>query len=207
MQASTSFNPTIMGNRGDIQLELTSPAGTVSILLPYRPNDVGPGVYDKWPFMSVHFWGENPEGNWTLTLRYQGNIGTVEVNHIQFTIYGTAGVPQAIQNIPENCDDACTRGCARAGPEFCDSCRHFRIADTLMCVDQCPPGLAQRRGYCYDAALPEPACPNATEYACSHKCRKCSDGMVPKGQDACIAVCLLHYKHHEHNPISTEYNH
>ena len=187
-----------LGNRGDVQLELTSPAGTVSILLSYRLLDIGPGVYIKWPFMSVHFWGEDPYGNWTLTVRYRGAVGSVAVDDIHFTTYGTAEVPQAIQNIPATCDPVCARGCARAGPEYCDSCLQFRIADDLTCVDECPPGLVQRQGYCYNATLPEPICSNAKEYECSHECKEeCSSGVVSK-KDACYATCLLHYKHKHH---------
>ena len=54
--------------RGDIQVELVSPNGTKSILLPYRNYDfVNVEGYDSWPFMSVHYWGENPQGTWTIT--------------------------------------------------------------------------------------------------------------------------------------------
>ena len=26
--------------------------------------------FQIWPLMSTHYWGENPTGNWTLTIRY-----------------------------------------------------------------------------------------------------------------------------------------
>ena len=58
------------GSRGDMQLELTSPSGSQSILLHYRSFDTLSTTYTDWPFMSVHFWGEDPSGQWTLTLRY-----------------------------------------------------------------------------------------------------------------------------------------
>ena len=185
----------MLRNRGDMQLELTSPATTTSFLLPFRVLDTVEGSYLDWPFMSVHFWGEDPVGNWILTVRNRGDSTRAIVRDIKLILYGTAGVPQVIQNIPENCDEVCARGCARAGPEFCDSCCQFRIVDTLMCVDECPPGLAQRRGYCYDATLPEPACPDAAEYTCSHECEECSKGMVSKKKDACYALCLLRNRH------------
>ena len=45
--------------RGDVKIELTSPAGTKSVLLPYRNYDfVNEEGYDNWPIMSLHFWGE-----------------------------------------------------------------------------------------------------------------------------------------------------
>lgn len=42
--------------------------GTKSQLLPHRPGDANPGAFDEWPFMSVHFWGENPRGTWILEI-------------------------------------------------------------------------------------------------------------------------------------------
>ena len=78
-------------NRGDIQIELRSPRGTTSILLPYRTRDSWPGKYNNWPFMSVHFWGEDPSGEWTLTItntNYQ-DISSVQISDVQFIFYGT----------------------------------------------------------------------------------------------------------------------
>lgn len=58
--------------RGDISLHLTSPKGTTSTLLPKRRNDRNIGKFDNWPFMSVHFWGEDPTGTWKLEVRNEG---------------------------------------------------------------------------------------------------------------------------------------
>ena len=148
----------VMPNRGDIQLELTSPEGTTSILLPYRQRDTWPGDYTEWPFMSVHFWGEDPTGDWTLTVRHRGSSGTVEVSNITFIFYGTTAVPQVISRIPDQCDDACVRGCAAVGPEYCDSCHHYRNATTLECLDKCPSGIEARSGYCYNTTDVELEC-------------------------------------------------
>jgi len=54
--------------RGNLRILLTSPSGTVSTLLFERPRDVTGSSFDRWPFMSVHFWGENPRGVWNLTI-------------------------------------------------------------------------------------------------------------------------------------------
>ena len=148
----------VMPRRGDIMLELTSPKGTKSTLLPYRLKDSWPGNYTKWPFMSVHFWGEDPSGDWTLTVRNNGSTGTLEVSDIQYIFYGTATTPEAVSRIPDQCDNVCARGCAAPGPEFCDSCRQYRIADTLECVDDCPDDFVGISDYCYDANEPEPVC-------------------------------------------------
>jgi hypothetical protein len=148
----------VLPNRGDIQIELTSPKGTTSILLPYRIADTWPGEYRQWPFMSIHFWGENPSGDWTLVIRNSGASGVVQVSDLQFTFYGTTETPAVISRLPEQCDDACVRGCAAAGPEFCDSCRQLRDAATLECVEECSEGLDMRSGYCYNAKEPEAEC-------------------------------------------------
>ena len=152
------FYDYVMPNRGDIQIELTSPQGTTSILLPYRIADSWPGEYYQWPFMSVHFWGEDPAGNWILTVINRGTTGILEVSDVQFMFYGTTFTPEVISRIPEQCDDACARGCAAAGSEFCDSCRQLRNATTLECIEDCPEGFTARSGYCYDPNEPEPVC-------------------------------------------------
>ena len=69
--------------RGDLQIELTSPSGTLSILLHPRMFDRHPGDYVDWPFTSVMFWGEDPTGEWTLIIKTReipnvANVGKVE---------------------------------------------------------------------------------------------------------------------------------
>ena len=155
---NTYYYDYVMPNRGDIQLELTSPQGTTSILLPYRRRDSWPGNYTEWPFLSVHFWGEDPSGDWTLTVTNRGTVGTVEVSDLQFIFYGTSTKPEVISRIPSQCDDACARGCAAPGPEFCDSCHQYRNAETLECIESCPNDFVERSGYCYNASEPEPEC-------------------------------------------------
>lgn len=49
-------------------IDLTSPQGTTSRLLARRPEDDATYGLDAWPFMSVEFWGENPQGEWTLKI-------------------------------------------------------------------------------------------------------------------------------------------
>ena len=52
--------------RGDLKIALISPSGTKSYLLLPRPKDRNGKSFDNWPFLSVHFWGENPTGEWKL---------------------------------------------------------------------------------------------------------------------------------------------
>ena len=63
--------------RGDLVIDLTSPQGTTSRLLAKRPQDDATYGLDAWPFTSVEFWGENPQGEWTLKISDEkvGKIG------------------------------------------------------------------------------------------------------------------------------------
>ena len=207
VQLTAVFEPVggiLQPQSGDIELDLTSPMGTTSNLLPRRPQDTRIGGYRDWPFMSVHFWGEDPSGDWTLTVRNHGFIGTLVVRDIRFTFYGTAQVPAAVARIPQQCHELCLRDCAAPGPEFCDACRQLRLADNLMCVDECPPGQVERRGYCYNPLLPEPACLDAAEYTCKMKCEDgCSKGMVYKIGHACYDICLLRHRKKEYILLQT----
>jgi proprotein convertase subtilisin/kexin type 2 len=64
VQAVISLNST---RRGDVEMFLTSPMGTRSMILSRRPNDDdGRDGFTKWPFMTTHTWGEDPRGVWTL---------------------------------------------------------------------------------------------------------------------------------------------
>ena len=178
--------------RGDIQVELVSPMGTRSILLPYRNNDntafpsrralafalggtpddikdIQREGYIDWPFLSVHFWGEDPSGEWTLKFLYRGNhLATFE--DLNVTFYGTVERPEAVVDYSE-CHSACSGGCARGGgSEFCHSCRNLRHAETLECIDECPSGFEVLNEYCYDPSRNE------------KECLKLPDGMAAKQQ-------------------------
>ena len=135
--------------RGDIKIELVSPSGTTSVLLPYRNydfvNDVG---YDNWPFMSVHFWGEKPVGEWTLHITYKSGSGHITIRNVVATLYGTEKTPSSIASIPSSCNPACARGCFGRGPHMCDSCSNLRLLSTLECVDKCPNGTHAFKKYC-----------------------------------------------------------
>lgn len=55
--------------RGDMVIDLVSPQGTTSRLLAKRPFDSSNDGLAKWPFASVEFWDEKPQGEWTVTIR------------------------------------------------------------------------------------------------------------------------------------------
>lgn len=137
--------------RGDIQVELTSPQGTTSVVLPYRKYDfVNVDGYTRWPFMSVHHWGEYPAGRWDVAVYFRSSQGNVSISDAKLTVYGTADVPLAVRTIPKTCDKSCARACASPGPDGCDACAkgYFRDASTLKCVSECPQNTTTYSGYC-----------------------------------------------------------
>lgn len=144
--------------RGDIKLVLTSPQGTDSTILPYRKYDfVNTGnnthgyAYDSWPFTSVHYWGEDPNGEWTLTVTFKSSSGYVSVSNLELIVYGTDSVPQSVLDSPTQCDEACARGCYGSGPTKCDTCKGLRVVSTLECVSACPTNTFLYKGsYCTD---------------------------------------------------------
>ena len=146
--------------RGRVTVELTSPSGTTSTLLPLRIGDIYPDSYTSWPFMSVHFWGEDPAGNWIITVSFTDVVGAIVFEVPKVTLYGTSEEPEAVSLIPSTCSSECdsTRGCADSGAEYCDACANLRVASTLECTDVCPEGLTERSGYCYNSTEAEASC-------------------------------------------------
>ena len=156
-------------NRGDVSIELTSPMGTKSTLLPYRRSDFHRDGFHKWPFMTVLSWGENPAGDWTFIVRTKDGAAA-SLDGLELVFYGTSDTPAAVQSIPEHCHEQCDGKCANAGAEYCDVCKHFRVASTHECVEQCPVGTFVNAHMCRD-------CPNfCGECEDDHRCIKCQDG-------------------------------
>ncbi|KAJ8260792.1 hypothetical protein COCON_G00165150 [Conger conger] len=63
MEASIEYT-----RRGDLHITLTSPSGTSTVLLAERERDTSSNGFKNWDFMSVHSWGEDPAGTWTLKI-------------------------------------------------------------------------------------------------------------------------------------------
>jgi hypothetical protein len=84
--------------RGDISIELTSPQGTKSILLPYRKYDfINTEGYTNWEFMTVHCWEENPIGSWKLDILFKSSSGYVDITVSEFELYGIGSQPPSSQ--------------------------------------------------------------------------------------------------------------
>lgn len=160
VQAITSIN-IHDGTRKEISILLASPAGTKSILLPFRSRDNHKDGFHLWPFMTILSWGERSNGDWifSIQLKERGR-GRVELEALELVLYGTDSIPSSVQAVPSKCHSQCLKGCSQEGAQFCDSCKHFRIATSLECVESCPDGTYVNGNICH---------------ACPPLCAECSD--------------------------------
>ena len=73
--------------RGDLEIILTSPSGTQSILA--EKHEDANNNYADWRFSSVHHWGEESRGQWTLSIEDQGNNDVGELVEWGLVLHGT----------------------------------------------------------------------------------------------------------------------
>lgn len=83
-------------DRRNLEAVITSPSGTNSTILNRINVDMrkkyGDFIFNstnnaKWPFMTVHFWGEKAIGNWSITVYGRNDISLL--HSATLTIYGT----------------------------------------------------------------------------------------------------------------------
>ena len=79
------------GKRGDMNITLTSPGGTVSKLFVTHTGDANLDM--DWTFSSVRHWGESAAGNWSVKVSdlTGGNLGTL--TSATLTLYGANTEP------------------------------------------------------------------------------------------------------------------
>ena len=135
--------------RGAISIKLKSPKGTSSNLLRTRPLDFDSILgFTEWPFMTVHNWGEDPEGTWTLTVKtaesiwevgdyYSGYTNSNKISRWTLTLYGTKEPPLSSSRCHAQCN-----GCIGPGSDHCLSCLNFseERQGTTYCVEKCSSG-------------------------------------------------------------------
>lgn len=56
-------------------------------MLTQRPTDGSRASFYAWPFMSVHMWGENPNGVWKLEVAYDGRSGGKYHHTLRFHVF------------------------------------------------------------------------------------------------------------------------
>lgn len=89
--------------RGDVNIFLTSPMGTTSMILSKRDGDADSDRgFTNWPFMTTQTWAENPRGEWRLTVVFDTEDAVANGVLTKFTlaIHGTQEPPYA--KLPES---------------------------------------------------------------------------------------------------------
>ncbi|MBV6342136.1 proprotein convertase P-domain-containing protein, partial [Candidatus Magnetobacterium casense] len=86
----------------DLDVTLTSPSGTKSVLASAHPITSCPSEYafDNWRFGSTHHLGEPASGNWTLHVadRLAGNMGTLKSWTLKLYGHSKGLLPQVMVN-------------------------------------------------------------------------------------------------------------
>lgn len=81
--------------RGLMKLMLTSPSGTQSLILPKRSRDKSRSGIRRWAFKSLHFWGEQPHGEWKLhVLDFDSKKHTYVIDKFELVFHGTKQRPE-----------------------------------------------------------------------------------------------------------------
>ena len=98
--------------RGDLEVTLTSPDGTQSVLAEQH-NDAGDD-YQNWTFSSVRHWGESSLGDWTLKVADKsGNKVAGVWNSAQLKVYGTENTTEPnLKSFSDTDDDNTLTGTA-----------------------------------------------------------------------------------------------
>ncbi|MEA5417827.1 S8 family serine peptidase [Spirulina sp. CCNP1310] len=89
-------------NRGDLEVRLISPDGTVSTLAEHHP-DTGDN-YTNWMFTSTRHWGESSQGEWRLQVRDRKTLKTGYWDSWKLNFYGTeptVNLEATVPNISE----------------------------------------------------------------------------------------------------------
>lgn len=138
---SLKFKP-----RGNIRISLISPSGTVSHLLSPRIKDVDEDSFVQWPFLSVHFWGESPIGEWKLLIKNEGvSYGPGNLSSWGMSFYGINERPPdyrepLISKTLPSLTDSETNKVSTKLPNICASLNMLKDPKTNLCTDYCPDG-------------------------------------------------------------------
>jgi Ca2+-binding RTX toxin-like protein/subtilisin-like proprotein convertase family protein len=91
--------------RGNLEVVLTSPSGTQSVLAEQRPSDPF-ADYSNWTFTSARHWDEMSQGDWTLSVRdlVTGNTGTFD--DWTLNVFGTLSTVAPPPIAPPNAVDS-----------------------------------------------------------------------------------------------------
>eukprot|EP00092_Neocalanus_flemingeri_P034915 GFUD01037990.1.p1 GENE.GFUD01037990.1~~GFUD01037990.1.p1 ORF type:complete len:1243 (+),score=296.02 GFUD01037990.1:82-3810(+) len=165
--------------RGSLKIILKSPRGTKSFLLFPRPKDRVASSFEDWPFLSVHFWGEDPTGEWQLEISNAGpNQASADgiLKHWQLVLYGTETNPLSTFTSSLSLD--------RTTPKSSADSSNNKPSDTAGQTHQ----------------EPQSVIPQVHPYSCHKECSRGCTGPRPEDcndctnfvlNNTCVKVCPL----------------
>lgn len=131
------------GDRGKLDITLTSPSGTESAILRKRARDTSSEGFKDWAFLTVFHWDENPSGTWKLKINDNtDSFGKLISWKLKF--YGTCDMKSMFDikiNESEVCNDICKRGCPKIFSDACIGCSQYCDCILGRCVETCDEGL------------------------------------------------------------------
>lgn len=187
--------------RGNLHIILISPSGTSSSVLLPRPRDMDDGSLNNWPLLSVHFWGEQAAGKWTLIIKTENHrsrpSGPGRLQRWSLILYGTETPPPIhllrgdhlyrynplIRETSENSKNPCRRMDDKNDKIFFDP-------ESGNCLEECPDGKFENKTYnmCSPCNFP---CLNC--FGPNHdNCLSCPKPYYLQG-DFCIEDCSNGY--------------
>ncbi|XP_076465888.1 furin-like protease kpc-1 isoform X3 [Babylonia areolata] len=123
--------------RGEIQISLTSPSLTRSVLLAKRTRDTSREGFNNWAFMTTHNWGEPAKGQWVLEI--ENGMSSSELKEWTLVVTGTEKHPLK-QNVSTQAAPA-SRSFTCAGVTsngICIECKPGFFKMDQHCVAHCP---------------------------------------------------------------------
>lgn len=181
--------------RGYLKITLISPSGTVSNLLTPRVKDMSDNNFEQWPFLSVHFWGEDPRGVWRLIIK---NDLTPAEKPGQLISWGITfyGINEPIPNYED--PSRLVRFLPRRIPSKCPKATFMNL-ETSECVKDCPDGTfgnvetiectkcSAQCSTCYGPSFDNCITCNIGQYYYADRClNKCPDGYYADQTGECL---------------------
>ncbi|XP_053406398.1 proprotein convertase subtilisin/kexin type 6-like isoform X2 [Mercenaria mercenaria] len=124
-------------NSASVNFNLLSPSGTVNRLL--RGQIYGSSRNTTWTSVTVHCWGENPNGNWTLSMASRGVYAVHYLYEWKLYVYGTLSDPLQDKQKDGHLGSSCNEASCRQPHSVCHD-------KSKICV--CEDGYSNINGYC-----------------------------------------------------------